>query len=293
MNVYLIDGTYELFRAHFGAPPATDPLGRECGAVLGLTASLLSLLRDHGEDGVAIAFDQVIESFRNELYPGYKTAEGVDPALLAQFPLAEQVAAALGITVWPMRELEADDALATAAAQLFDEPRVTQILLATPDKDLCQCVRGDRVVCLDRRRDQVLDEAGVRAKFGVSPRSIPDYLALVGDSADGFPGLPGWGPASTSAVVGHYRHLEEIPRDSSDWIPVVRGAARLAATLRERFADALLFRELATLRRDAPIDANLETLRWRGAERERLVPLLDSLDGSRLLERVSRWSDQS
>jgi 5'-3' exonuclease len=277
VRIHLVDGTYELFRAYYGAPPATAPDGREVGATRGLLRSLAALARHEGATHVGVAFDHVIESFRNDLYPGYKTGEGLDPALLGQFELAERAAAALGFAVWPMLEFEADDALATAAARFSDDAAVEQVVIASPDKDLAQCVRGTRVVCLDRLRRKTLDEAGVIAKFGVAPASIPDWLALVGDSADGYPGLPRWGAKSASAVLARWLHLERIPDQARDWGVPVRGADALAATLRERREDARLFRTLATLRADVPLTEPLDALRWRGPRREELARLCAEL----------------
>jgi len=273
VRVHLVDGTYELFRAHYGAPPARGRDGLEVGATRGLLRTLLALLRTRDVTHVACAFDHVIESFRNDLYPGYKTGEGVPEELLAQFPLAERAAHALGVVVWPMVEMEADDALATAAARWADAEGVEQVVICSPDKDLAQCVRGERVVCLDRRRQLVRDEAGVVARFGVAPASIPDWLALVGDSADGYPGIPGWGEKSAAAVLARYRHLEAIPPDERAWDVDVRSAERLARSLRERREEAELYRLLARLRTDAPIEEALDDLRWRGARRSELLAL--------------------
>jgi 5'-3' exonuclease len=279
VNVHLVDGTYELFRAHFGAPPATAPDGREVGATRGLVRSLRALLKEEGVTHVAVAFDQVIESFRNRLFPGYKTAEGVPPELLAQFPLAEQAARALGLVVWPMVEFEADDALASGAARFAGAPGVERVFLCTPDKDLAQCVRGREVVGLDRMRRKVLDEAGVREKFGVSPGSIPDWLALVGDSADGIPGLDRWGEKSAAAVLARWGRLEAIPDDAAAWEVPVRGAARLAESLRAGRTEALLYRTLATVRTDVPLEEELEALRWRGERPGELAALKAALGG--------------
>ena len=273
MRVHLVDGTYELFRAHYGAPPARGRDGLEVGATRGLLRTLLALLRTRDVTHVACAFDHVIESFRNDLYPGYKTGEGVPEELLAQFPLAERAAHALGVVVWPMVEMEADDALATGAARWADAEGVEQVVICSPDKDLAQCVRGERVVCLDRRRQLVRDEAGVVARFGVAPASIPDWLALVGDSADGYPGIPGWGEKSAAAVLARYRHLEAIPPDERAWDVDVRSAKSLARSLRERREEAELYRLLARLRTDAPIEEALDDLRWRGARRSELLAL--------------------
>jgi 5'-3' exonuclease len=264
MNVHLVDGTYELFRAYFGAPPASAPDGRAIGATLGLVRSLRALLREPGVTHVGVAFDHVIESFRNQLFAGYKTSAGVDPELLAQFGPAEEAARALGVVVWPMIEPEADDALATAAARFAALPEVEQVILCTPDKDLAQCVRGRRVVELDRLRRKLIDEEGVKAKFGVAPASIPDWLALVGDDADGIPGVPRWGAKSAAAVLARYGKLEAIPRWHMGWDIPVRGAAALAESLSAHREEALLYRTLATLREDVPLPEALEDLRWRG-----------------------------
>lgn len=295
--MHLVDGTYELFRAWFGAPEATSPGGREVGATRGLLRSLAALLRDEEVSHIACAFDHTVESFRNELFDGYKTGEGLEPDLLDQFPLAERASQALGIVTWPMVELEADDALATAAAKLGRAPGVEQVVICSPDKDLCQCVRGQRVVLLDRRRNTVLDEAGVRAKLGVAPQSIPDYLALVGDSADGIPGIPRWGAKSAASVLAKFPHLEDIPDDSGAWGLKVRGAAALAEQLRARRQEAFLYRTLATLREDAPIEESLDDLRWTGPDRAALEALCDELGERALLERIDaqqkRVSDRS
>jgi len=262
--VHLIDGTFELFR-HFLSPGAafdrtTPP---ELRAVKGVVASILGML-EAGVTHVGVATDHVVESFRNALWPGYKTGEGMDPALYAQFEPLEEALASLGVVVWPMIEFEADDALAAAAALAAADARVEQVIVCTPDKDLAQCVRGDRIVQLDRRTREVRDESGVRRKFGVPPASIPDWLALVGDSADGYPGLSGWGPRSAATVLARYRHLEHIPRMAAEWDVSVRGSLRLAATLAQQRERALLFRQLATLRADAPVSANVDALRWTG-----------------------------
>jgi 5'-3' exonuclease len=290
-RVHLVDGTYELFRAYFGAPKATTRDGREVGATRGILRSLFALLREPGVSHVACSFDHVIESFRNDLFDGYKTSEGVPEDLLAQFSLAEHAAHALGIVVWPMVEFEADDAIAAAAHRWRDAPGVEQIVLCTPDKDMAQCVSGTRVVCLDRLRRRTLDEAGVIDKFGVPPASIPDWLALVGDSADGYPGVPRWGSKSAAAVLAMYRHLEQIPDRESEWRVAVRGAAALAATLREHRDDAYLYRRLATLRVDVPLAEEIDDLRWRGARREELTTLCRDIEDEGFLERVSIWRD--
>jgi 5'-3' exonuclease len=264
MIVHLVDGTYELFR-YFLSPAAAFDRSAPPGlrAVRGVVGSMLGML-ESGATHLGVATDHVIESFRNELWPGYKTGEGIDPALRAQFAPLEDALRSLGVSVWAMVELEADDALATAAQTAAADVRVGRVVICTPDKDLAQCVRGERVVQLDRRRNETRDESGVEKKFGVRPASIPDWLALVGDAADGYPGLPGWGAASASAVLARYAHLERIPERAADWEVSVRGAARLAATLAEQRERARLFRTLATLRADAPIEASVDALRWTG-----------------------------
>jgi 5'-3' exonuclease len=264
VRVHLVDGTYELFR-HFLSPAAAfdRQAPPELRAVRGVVGSILGML-EGGATHVAVATDHVIESFRNALWSGYKTGEGIDPLLWAQFEPLEEALGALGVVVWPMVEFEADDALATAAAVASADARVEQVLVCTPDKDLAQCVSGARVVQLDRRTREVRDADGVRKKFGVPPASIPDWLALVGDSADGYPGLPGWGEKSAAAVLARYGHLEDVPKLAMEWDVPVRGAIRLATTLAEQREQALLFRVLAILRIDVPIDASVDTLRWRG-----------------------------
>jgi 5'-3' exonuclease len=289
MNVHLVDGTFELFRAYYGAPSSTDAAGREVGATRAWLRSLAALLREPGVTHIGVAFDHVIESFRNQLYPGYKTGAGIEPDLLAQFPLVERATRALGVVCWPMVEFEADDALAAAAAKFRDCPQVERVYLCTPDKDLAQCVRGDRVVSFDRIRKVVRDEAGVIDKFGVAPASIPDWLALVGDSADGIPGIARWGAKSAASVLAHYRHLDAIPDDDADWAVKVRGAAALARNLRDQRADATLFRTLAVLREDAPIDERLADLAWRGAHRDELSALCSEIGETDLLARTARW----
>jgi 5'-3' exonuclease len=290
-RIHLVDGTYELFRAYFGAPKATTRDGREVGATRGILRSLFALLREPGVTHVACSFDHVIESFRNDLYAGYKTSEGVPEDLLSQFALAEQATRALGIVVWPMVEFEADDAIAAAAERWRDAPGVEQIVLCTPDKDMAQCVRGTRVVCLDRLRRRVLDEAGVIEKFGVPPASIPDWLALVGDSADGYPGVPRWGSKSAAAILAAYGHLEAIPEREAEWRVPVRGAAALAASLREHRDEVYLYRRLATLRADVPLTEQIDDLRWRGARRDQLTMLCREIEDEGFLERVTAWRE--
>ena len=265
MDVYLIDGTYELFRHFFAVPAAADVTGQEVGAVRGVLTSVLSMI-ERSATHLGVATDHVVESFRNDLYPGYKTSEGVDPELLSQFPILEQALEAMGVMVWPMIEFEADDALASAASKASQDDRVKQVLICTPDKDLSQCVVGTRVVQLDRRSNIVRDEAGVVAKFGVKPQSIPDFLAVVGDSADGFPGVAGWGLKAAGLVLSQYPHLEDIPKDWREWHPSIRIARRLAESLFNAWNDALLFRTLATLRQDVRVFDNVDDLRWRGTK---------------------------
>ena len=289
MRIHLVDGTYELFRAHFGAPEASAPDGTVVGATLGLMRSLLSLVREDGVTHVAVAFDHVIESFRNDLFPGYKTSDGVPQELLDQFALAERATQALGLVVWSMVEFEADDALATAAARAADDPAVEQVVICSPDKDLTQCVRGARVVCLDRRQRRVYDEAAVVEKFGIAPASIPDWLALVGDDADGIPGVPRWGERSAAALLARYGHLEAIPDHESDWNVSVRGAAALALSLRNHRDVVLLYRQLATLRRDVPHLEGTAGLEWRGAVRVDLEALSKEIGAGDIIERVQRW----
>jgi 5'-3' exonuclease len=265
VKLHLIDGTFELFRSFYGRKDTRlAPDGMDVNATLGILQSTLVLLRDPEVTHVAAAFDTVIESFRNDLFAGYKTGAGVDPALLAQFPLAEEALAALGVTVWGMMEFEADDAMATAALRWMDD--VDQVVLCSPDKDLMQCVVGDTVVSWDRMRDRWFDEAAVVERFGVPPEAIPDYLALVGDTADGVPGLAGWGAKSTAAVLARWGRLEMIPDDAALWDVPVRSAPKLAATLAAHRADAMLFRTLTTLRRDVPLEESLEDLRWTGPD---------------------------
>jgi 5'-3' exonuclease len=294
VRVHLVDATYELFRAHHAPRPAV--LGRDgtpLTAVAGLVGTLLALLRDEGATHVGCAHDRVIRSFRNDLWPGYKTEAGVPAELLAQFPVAEEAIVALGIPLWAMVELEADDALATAAARFAADPAVEQVLVCTPDKDLAQCVRAGRVVLFDRRRDLVYDDAGVRAKWGVPPAAIPDWLALVGDAADGFPGIPGFGAVTASTVLGALGTLEGVRgAPPGEWPATVRGAGRLAATLRDRWAEALLFRELATLRLDAQLaERSAEELRWRGADRGAWEAFCDRWGLPGLRGRPHRWRD--
>ncbi len=288
-RLHLVDATFELFRAYFAMPSEKAPDGREVGAVRGLLSSMLALVREPDVTHVAAATDHVIESFRNDLFPGYKTGEGIEPDLWAQFPLAEEGLRAIGFTVWPMEEFEADDALASAAARFADQ--VEQVVILSPDKDLTQCVRGDHIISFDRIRNRRYDEAAVIDKFGVPPTSIPDYLALTGDSADGIPGLPGWGAKSASTLLAEYRSIEDIPDDPEQWRVKVRGAAKLAATLRQQRDDALLYKTLATLRSDANVTKRLESLHWEGVPREAFLAFCDELGLGGLRDRPHRWAE--
>ena len=267
MEVHLVDGTYELFRHYYAVPKARDAQGREIGAVRGVVGSVLGMV-NRGATHVGVATDHVVESFRNDLWPGYKTSAGVEPDLLAQFPILEDALSALGVVVWPMVEFEADDALAAAAARADADPRVERVFVCTPDKDLAQSVRGMRVVQLDRRKNAIRGEDGVIAKFGVPPESIPDYLALVGDAADGYPGLPGWGAKSSAAVLAKYGRLDDIPADWRSWSVNAANPASLARTLERDRDRAFLFRDLATLREEIPLFDSVDDLRWRGPTAE-------------------------
>ena len=292
MKVHLVDGTYELFRSYYALPPFEAPDGRPVSAVRGLIQTLLQLLRQGDVTHVACAFDHSIVSFRNELFDGYKTGADTPEELRGQFDLAEKAASALGVVIWPMTEFEADDAMATGAARWENAPEVEQIVICSPDKDLCQMVRGSRVVCLDRRKGLVIDEDGVTEKFGVQPRSIPDYLALVGDSADGIPGIPRWGAKSTAAVLARYRHLEDIPANSGVWDVSVRGAKTMATNLAERREDAALYKTLATLRTDVPIAETLDELEWQGARATQYRSLCAELGFDRLSDAPARWRQE-
>jgi 5'-3' exonuclease len=292
MHVHLVDGTFELFRAYYGSPPATDARGNEVGAVRGLARSMLALLGERDVTHAAIAFDHVIESFRNDLYPGYKTGDGIDPALYTQFGPAEDACRALGMVVWPMIEFECDDALATAALRFGADAAVERVVICSPDKDLAQCVQGERVVCFDRIRRKRLDERGVVEKFGVRPRSIPDWLALVGDSADGYPGIPRWGAKSAAAVLGVYEKLEAIPSSAAAWRAPVRGAPALAESLAAHRAEAFLFRQLATLRTDVPLTESLEDLRWRGPDTAALAAVAAQWGDGAIVERATRLAQR-
>lgn len=288
MKIHLVDGTYELFRAHFGAPPKKAPNGQEVGATLGLIRSMLLLLSDPDVTHVAVAFDHVIESFRNKLYKGYKSSEGVDPVILNQFPLAEAAVKALGLVTWPQVKFEADDAIATAVAKFKKVKSVEQIVICSVDKDLTQIVEGDRVICWDRRREIFLNEKGVIEKFGVSPESIPDFLALVGDSADGYPGIQGWGEKSTATVLAKYKHIESIPDDPAKLGLSLGRATTLLENLQKNYKDALMFRELSTLRTDVPLKETLADLKWQGAT-AKLKKVCKELGSESIVERVKKW----
>ena len=288
MKIHLVDGTYELFRAHFGAPPKKAPDGKEVGATLGLVRSMMLLLSDPEVTYVAVAFDHVIESFRNKLYPGYKSSEGVDPVILNQFELAEKIVSALGLVIWPQVKFEADDAIATAVSRFKKNKSVDQIIICSVDKDLTQMVDGDRVICWDRRREITLNDKGVMEKFGVPPESIPDYLALVGDSADGYPGIQGWGAKSTATVLAEFKHIESIPKDPKK-LPLGLGrSTTLVDNLQANYEDALLFRELSTLRNDVPLHEKLSDLKWQGAY-PRLKKFCRELGEERIPERITKW----
>jgi 5'-3' exonuclease len=288
IRVHLIDGTYELFRAWFAAPSARDRDGREVGAVRVLARQLLRHLRDEAITHVGVAFDHVVESFRNDLFDGYKTGEGLDPDLYGQFGPAEELTRALGLSVWPMVEFEADDALATAAVRFGAREDVEQVRILSPDKDLAQVVAGTRIVTV--WKDRLMDEAAVVERYGIAPASIPDWLALVGDDADGIPGIKGFGARTASMLLGAYERIDAIPDSHEDWTVTPRGAARLAATLAAERESARLYRTLATLRTDVPLKESLEDLRWRGARRSQLGELCDVLGDTRLLERVPAFA---
>jgi 5'-3' exonuclease len=286
MHVYLIDGTYELFRAYYGAPSSLNAQGREVGASRALLRSLAGMLREPGVTHVGVAFDTVIESFRNRLFAGYKTGEGIDPALWAQFPLAERVTRALGLVTWSMIEFEADDALASAAARCARDPRVAQVRIASPDKDLCQCVRGERVVLYDRKQQRITDEAGVRARLGVAPAQVPAWLALVGDVADGIPGVARWGEKSAARVLDRYGTLGAIPEDAAAWDVAVRGKLALAEQLNAARGQAALYQTLATLREDVPLEEDVDELRHRGVNLPELRVLCAELNAPDVLARL-------
>lgn len=295
VHVHLVDGTYELFRAHFGAPSATGPDGREVGATRGLLRSMWSMLKDPIVTHVGCAFDTVVESFRNQMFDGYKTGEGIEPELLAQFELAERALRALGMTVWSMIEFEADDALMSGSVKYGSDAAfaggVERVVICSPDKDLAQAVRGDRIVCFDRRKREIMDDDGVERKFGVRPGSIPDWLGLVGDSADGIPGIPRWGAKSAAVVLARYLHIEAIPDDPESWDVKVRGAKTLAENLVARRDDAMLYRRLAVLRDDVPLEESLEDLAWRGADADALHALCAEIGFERFADEVANLNN--
>lgn len=291
MDIHLIDGTYELFRHYYALPSRLDRDGNEVGGLLGVVATVMGMVRD-GATHVGVATDHVIESFRNAMYARYKTGDGIDPELWRQFHPLEDTLRALGVVVWPMVDQEADDALAAAATRARKVRSVTRVLICTPDKDLAQCVRGDRVVQLDRRRGVIRNEQGVHEKFGVGPKSIPDYLALVGDAADGFPGLPRWGAKSAGTMLARYDRLEGIPLEESQWDVSIRGATALAASLRTHWDDALLFRDLATLRTDAPVFETIDELEWKGPTAD-FPALCEGLGAAELAEQATRLQSRS
>ena len=293
MKVHLVDGTYELFRSYFALPPIQAPDGRPVGAVRGIVQSLLYLLREDQVTHVGCAFDHVVKSFRNDMFDGYKTGDGTPEDLLAQFELAERAVESLGILAWPMVEYEADDAIATATAYCTGLSEVEQVVICSPDKDLAQMVQGDSVVCYDRRRETVMGETGVIEKFGVSPGSIPDLLALTGDAADGIPGIPKWGAKTSAQLLAQYGHIEDIPHDAADWEVKVRGAAAAAESLNTNASEARLYKDLTTLRTDVPIDASLAALEWKGVDREKYQALCDDLGFGRLASLPHKWSDGS
>ncbi len=293
MKVHVIDGTYELYRAYFASPPSQAPDGHPVGAVKGLIRSMLSLLRQGDVTHVACAFDHVNESFRNDMFDSYKEGREVPEDLWTQFGLAEQAVAALGIVVWPMNEFEADDALATAASRWGGHPQVDQLIICSPDKDLTQMVQGRQVVCLDRRQAILYDDAAVFGKFGVVPQSIPDYLGLMGDSADGIPGIPRWGAKTASQLLAEYNHIEAIPLDSTVWTVKVRGADSVAASLKQNYELALFYRELATLRTDVVLVETLEQLTWQGVHRSRFSSLCNEYGFSSEIVRSHEWNERT
>ena len=292
MKIHLVDGTYELYRAHYGVPPSATRDGQPISAVRGLVATLLSLLREDGVTHIACAFDHVVESFRNDMFDGYKTGERVPPELASQFDLAERAATAIGVVVWPMFEFEADDAIGTAAVRWAAHPDVDQVVICSPDKDMMQLVRDPAVVCLDRRRGITYDTAAVIEKFGVAPGSIPDYLGLVGDTTDGIPGVPRWGAKSTATVLERYLHLEDIPDNALLWDASPRGAKSMAASLKKHRAEAALYKDLATLRFDVPLTETLDDLEWHGARRDDYEALCDDLGFTTIRSLPHRWAGE-
>ena len=292
MKLHLVDGTYELFRAYYAMPSLSSPDGTEVGAVRGLIQSMLLLLRQDEVTHIACAFDTEVESFRNQLFDGYKSGEGIPSELFTQFPLAERAVTSLGMVTWPMIEFEADDAIATAAFKWQDAPGMEQVVICTPDKDLAQMVQGNRVVLLDRRRNIILDEAGVQEKFGVLPESIPDYLALVGDAADRIPGISKWGAKTSAIVLSRYGHLEDIPDEAFRWDVKVRGAQGIAASLAKRREEAQLYRRLTTLRLDVPLIETLEQLKWPGVHKQAFGAICAELGYERLATLPHKWATE-
>ncbi len=291
MEVHLVDGTYELFRHYFAVPEASSSDGLEIGATRGVLGSVVSML-EQGATHIGVATDHVIESFRNDLYDGYKTGDGIEPALFCQFPILEEALTSMGVVVWPMVEFEADDALAAAAIKFAANGEVERVLICTPDKDLSQCVSGSRIVQLDRRRNILRDEAGVIEKFGVKPTSIPDYLGAVGDAADGYPGLKGWGAKAAAGVLSRYEHYEQIPKDPKQWDTAIRGAAKLASVLFDSWEEALLYRKLATLREDTPVPESLQEMKWTGPK-PGFEDVCKRLKADDLLRRVTKLASSS
>ena len=288
-EVHLVDGSYELFRSHFGQPPRIAPDGMHVSAVRGLIQTLLSMLRANKTTHIAVAFDSEVESFRNEIFPDYKDGSSTPEELKMQFLLAERAVSALGIVCWPMQEFEADDALGSAAAKYCRDPSIERVVICSPDKDLAQAVRGKKVVCLDRRRDRVLDEEGVKNKFGVAPKSIPDYLALMGDTSDGIPGIPKWGAKSSSTLLARYHYIDQIPSDYRLWDVTVRSAAALGLSLEEHRKDAALYKKLATLRLDVPIVETVLDLEWKGAHKVLFSQLCKETGMENLSTQPDKW----
>jgi len=291
MDVHLLDGTYELFRVYYGAPSSKTPDGIEVGATRALLRSWAAFLSEPGVTHVAAAFDTVIESFRNDLFDGYKTGEGIEPELWAQFPMAERACHALGIVCWSMKEFEADDGIAAGAAKYAEDERVGRVYMCTPDKDLMQCVRGEKVVSWDRRKGVIYGHDGVREKFGIDPESIPDYLGLVGDTADGIPGIPRWGAKGASTVLAHYKHIEAIPDDPAEWAVKVRGAKTLAENLASMREEAKLYKQLAILRIDVPLAESLDDIEWKGARKDELEKLCAEVGEKNVPLRIKRFRD--
>ena len=289
MDVHLVDGTFELFRAYYGAPPSKTKDGLEVGATRAFIRSMLSLIKEPNVTHIGVAFDHVIESFRNDLFPGYKTGEGIEQPLASQFPLVEEASRALGLVTWPMVEFEADDMLASAAVKFASDPKVKRVIICSPDKDLTQVIDGKKIFCYDRIRRKMMDYNKVIEKFGIEPQSIPDYLGLVGDSADGIPGIPRWGAKSSMAILSKFKTIDKIPENEENWGIKVRGASTLAQNLREQKQEAELYKKLATLRLDVPITESLNDLAWEGGNKSLAENFLPTISGERLLAQISRW----